>query len=132
MTDRVDDPTISDDDLLWRRIVNQPAWVSHNPDGSWRISSAAFIDRHTGEVSVHLARLTTQEKALVNRPDDGLAEINAGLPRSIDLVVAYDPTDDDPSHSLICPVKGGSISKSRARRLADAAQWLIKPKNIRE
>lgn len=130
MTQRVDDPTISNDDLLWRRIVNQPDWVKRNPDGSWRVSSAAFIDRYTGEVSVHLARLTTQEKALANRPDEGLAEISAGLPRSVDLIVVYDPTIDDSSHSLICPTKGGTISKSRARTLAEAARWLIKPKNI--
>jgi hypothetical protein len=131
MTERVDDPTINDDDLLWRRIVNKPEWVSHNSDGSWRVSSAAFIDRHTGEVSVHLARLTTQEKVLASRPDEGMVEIVAGLPRSLGLIVAYDPTDDDQSHSLICSPMGGSIKKSDARKLADAAGWLVLPKKIR-
>lgn len=133
MTQRVDDKTtISNDDLLWRRIVNKPEWVSRTEDGKWRVSSAAFIDRYTGEVSVHLAKLTTQEKALAGRSNEGLVEIVAALPRSIELIIAYDPKDDDQSHSLICPPSGGSISKSKARKLADAANWLVKPKDIRE
>jgi hypothetical protein len=132
MTERVDDPTINDDDLLWRRIVNKPEWVSRNSDGSWRVSSAAFIDRYTGEVSVHLARLTTQEKVLASRPDDGIVEIFAGLPRSLGLILVYDPTDNDQSHSLICSRIGGSIKKSDARKLADAARWLVKPRDLRE
>lgn len=133
MTERTDNPTItiSNDDLLWRRIVNQPEWVNRNSDGSWRVSSAAFIDRHTGQVSAHLARLTTQEKALAGRPDEGMIELIAGLPRSLGLIVAYDPKDEDPSHSLIYPPAGGAVSKSKARKLADAARWLVKPKDIR-
>jgi hypothetical protein len=131
MTERVDDPTINDDDLLWRRIVNKPEWISQNSDGSWRVSSAAFIDRYTGEISVHLARLTTQEKVLASRPDDGMVEIVAGLPRSLNLIVVYDPTEDDQSHSLICPPVGGNIKKNAARKLADDARWLVKPKDIR-
>lgn len=129
MTEREDAKTISDDDLLWRRIVNKPEWVNPN---TGRVSSAAFIDRYTGEVSVHLARLTTQEKALAGRPDDGLVKLVAGLPRSLDLIVAYDPKEDDPSPSLICSPTGSGISKSKARKLAEAAQeWLVKPKDLR-
>lgn len=130
MAERVDDPTISNDDLLWRRIVNQPEWISHNADGSWRVSSAAFLDRYTGEVSVHLARLTQQEQALAGRPDDGLVELVAGLPRALGLIVVYDP-QDDLSHSLICPRPGSAIGKGEARKLAAAARWLLKPKDIR-
>lgn len=133
MTQRIDDKnTISNDDLLWRRIVNKPQWFSCTEDGNCRVSSAAFIDRYTGEVSVHLARLTKQEKALAGRPDDGLVALSAAIPRANELIVAYDPKDDDPSHSLICSPSGSGISKSKARKLADAANWLVKPKDIRE
>jgi hypothetical protein len=61
-----------------------------------------------------------------------MVEVNAGLRRSLGLIVAYDPKNDDPSHSLICLPKGGAISKSKARKLAEAARWLVKPKDIRE
>ncbi|MGH9839319.1 MAG: hypothetical protein ACREEM_11105 [Blastocatellia bacterium] len=133
MIQRVDDTTtISNDDLLLRRIVNKPEWLSRNEDGSWRVSSAAFVDRYTGEVSIHLARLTTPENALAGRPDEGLVDLFAILPRSIGLIVVYDPKDDDPSHSLICAPSGSGVSKSKARKLADAARWLVKPKDIRE
>ncbi len=74
----------------------------------------------------------TQEKALAGRPDDGMVEIAAGLPRSLDLIVVYDPTKDDPSHCLIFSPVGGGIKKSAARKMADAARWLVKPKDIRE
>lgn len=132
MTVRIDDKEkICDNDSLWRRIVNMPQWVSRNEDGSCRLSSVAFIDRRTQEVSVHLARLTTLEKTLADRPDDGLVEIYARVPRSLGLIVASDPTDNDPSHSLICAPSGGKTSKSQARQMAAEATWLLKPKDYR-
>lgn len=133
MTRREDDKqVIRDRDWLWRRIVNVPQWVTNNGDGSWRVSSAAFRDGHTNEVSVHLARLTTREEALRDRLDDGLVELEAVVPRSIGLIVAFDPTENDQSHSLICAPSGGKISKMQARRMVDAARWLIRPATIRE
>ena len=122
MPDRVDVPTINDEDLLWRRIVNDPIWL----DDSGRVSSAAFLDRHTGRVSVHLAKLTTQQAALNGRPNDGLVEIPAGLPRRLEINVIYEPTDEDASHCVMCPV-----TKSKAKQLARSAQWLVKPLRIR-
>jgi hypothetical protein len=130
MPDRVDDPTINDEDMLWRRIVNDPTRVTYSDDG-WRVSSVAFIDRYTGRVSVHLAKLTSQQAALNDRPNEGLVEIAAGLPRRLGLIVDYDPTDEDESHCVIHPPGGGAISKSKARTLAQAAQWLVKPLRIR-
>jgi hypothetical protein len=133
MTLREDDKhVIRDRDSLWRRIVNVPQWITSNGDGSWRVSSAAFRDGHTSEVSVHLARLTTSEEALRDRPDDGLVELEAVVPRSIGLIVAFDPTENDQSHSLICAPSGGKINKTQARRMVDAARWLIRPETIRE
>lgn len=141
MAQRVDDSSISNDDLLWRRIVNNPIWWKRdeqgNPvrdiNGSPCLSSAAFLDGYTGEVSVHLARLTTQEKALSARPDNGLVEISAAIPRSVNHIVTLDPTEEDESHSLICPSEALSKSgrKMAARKMSEAARWLLFPESLR-
>lgn len=126
-------PAIDDDDLLWRRIVNVPQWIKELPDGSYRVSSAAFKDGYTGQVSVHLAKLTTQKKALADHPEKGLVEILVGLPRSLGHSVIYDPTDDDASHCVICPPEN-QTEKTRnrdARKMAEAARWLVYPLSIR-
>lgn len=133
MAEGNDSPIITDDDLLWRRIVNVPQWIKELPHGGHRVSSAAFKDGHTGEVSVHLAKLTTQERALAQHPEKGLVEIVVSLPRSLGHSVVYDPADNDPSHSLICPPQN-QTEKTRnrdARKMAEAARWLIFPLDIR-
>jgi hypothetical protein len=133
MTQRVDDKTISDEDILWRRIANVPQLIKPLPGGAYRVSSAAFKDGVDGEVSVHLARLTSQEKALADHPEKGLVEIVASLPRSLGHIVVSDPEIDDPSHALICPPKDQS-SKSRlrdARKMAEESRWLVYPLSIR-
>ena len=133
MTERDDLSTINDEDPLWRRIVNVPQWIKELPDGSYRVSSAAFKDGRTGEVSVHLAKLTTQGKALAQHPEKGLVEIVVNLPRSLGHSVVYDPTDDDPSHCLICPPQN-QTEKTRnrdARKMAEAVRWLVYPLAIR-
>ncbi len=133
MAERDNSPIINDDDLLWRRIVNVPQWVKQLPDGSFRVSSAAFKDGYTGEISVHLAKLTTQEKALAAHTEKGLVEILVSLPRALGHSVVYDPTEDDDSHSLICPPQN-QTEKTRnrdARKMAEAAHWLVYPLAIR-
>jgi hypothetical protein len=133
MTQDVDHPTIDDDDLLWRRIPNLPHMIKKLPDGTYRPSSAAFKDGLDGEVSVHLAKLTTKEKALADHPEKGLVEIAASLPRSLDHSVTYDPTPEDPSHTVIIPPQNKS-KKTRLRdaeKMALAARWLVHPLSIR-
>lgn len=125
MSDDIDDLTINDEDMLWRRIKNDPNWVTEE-DGGWRVSSVAFIDRHTGKVSVHLAKRTSQQAALKGLPDEGLVEIPARLPIHLEINVIYEPTDADKSHCVMYP-----ITKGKARQLALAAEWLVKPLRIR-
>lgn len=134
MTQRVDDKTtISNDDLLWRRISNVPQLIKELPDGTYRVSSAAFKDGINGEVSVHLARLTTQENALADHPEKGLIEIAASLPRSLGHIIVYDPEPDDPSHSLICPPDNQTRNtrNADARKMAEGSRWLVYPLSIR-
>jgi hypothetical protein len=127
MTERLDDPSIGDGDLLWRRIIPSPLWVLPQPDGSYRVSSAAFIDNHTGEVSVALAALTTPERLLEAYPSFSLTEVPAGAARALGYRIVRDPTPDDPAHALICPPPGRSKHqrKADARRLASLARWVV-------
>jgi hypothetical protein len=128
MPQREDDPTISDNDFLWRRIVNNPHMTKVDSEGKLRPSSAAFLDGYTGEVSVHLARLTTLEKVLLDKPKVGVVEINAGYPRSLDHKIVRDPTETDPSHTLICPPdKSPKQRKIDARLMAAHSRWLQYP-----
>lgn len=126
-------PAIHDNDTLWRRIVNVPQWIKELPDGSYRVSSAAFKDGYTGQVSVHLAKLTSQEKALADHPEKGLVEILVSVPRLLGHSVVYDPTDDDVSHCVICPPENQpEKTKNRdARKMAESARWLVYPLSIR-
>ncbi len=134
MPDRVDDPSITDDEALWRRITPRPTLIVEGEDGKPRPSSGAFIDRETGEVSVHRAKLTTLEQVLTGHPGVGVAEINAGLPRSLGHALVPDPTEDDPSHALICPPPsaGTGRRKTDARRMATAATWVFPPPSVSE
>jgi hypothetical protein len=119
MPQREDDPSITDDEVLWRRII--PSWIHREPGGKVRPGSVAFLDRLSGELSVHIASLTTPEQALKDRPDDSLVAIPAGYPRSLGFAIVRDPKPDDPSHALICPSPKGA----RASKLAEKATWVV-------
>jgi len=113
---RLDDPTIPDDALLWRRVP--PDQVKPLADGGFRVSSAAFRDK-TGELSVHVASLTDGERALGGYPLYSLAQLSASVPRSLGFSVSRDPLPNDNSHALICP----KASKGHASKLAQSCTW---------
>jgi hypothetical protein len=127
MTERTDDLTIGDGDLLWRRIIPSPLWVLPQADGTYRLSSAAFLDNHTGEVSVSLAALSTPEKVLSAYTNFSLVELRAGVARALGYRLVRDPTPEDPSHALICPPPDRSKNqrKADARRMAAEARWVV-------
>jgi hypothetical protein len=120
MPPRVDDRSIADDEILWRRII--PEWLCREADGTIRPGKVAFIDRLSGEVSVHIASILGDPNlALRGRPADSLAAIKAGHPRSLGLAVVRDPKPDDPSHALLCP----SPTPGKARQIAKQAVWVV-------
>jgi len=120
MPTRVDDPSIGDHEVLWRRI--HPHQIIQEPDGTWRPGSFAFIDNTAAhELSVHIAALSTPTLALQGYVDQSLVAIVAGSARSLGYAIVRDPTPDDPSHAVICP----SPNKSHARILAKSATWVV-------
>ncbi len=127
MHEYADDPTISDDEELWRRI--RPLWVIRdNNQGGWRPTSQAFHDHPDGSpMSVFLASVM---QAAQRPPTDAvrghegfhLAAITAGLARSLDQRVVRDPQEDEPAHGSVVGQK-----KRACRKLAKAATWVIPP-----
>lgn len=117
---RADDPSIADEEILWRRVAE--AHILSNPStGGARPSSAVFC---TDEMSVHIASLTSTPAVLRNYPGFRIAALCARDVRAEGLIIVRDPTPDAASHALICRNEGGRISKSQAKRLANRATWV--------
>src|SRR3712207_348243 len=116
MQPRIDDPSITDDEILWRRVRSD--WTT-TKGGVFRPSSQTFKDRLSFELSVHIASLTSVETIRANFPGEGIVAVTAGMVRSLgDYKLVRDPIvndpriPDDPSHALICPApnKGSAAS----------------------
>lgn len=119
----VDDLSIKDEEVLWRRI--RPEWIQ-TIDGVTRPTGQAFKDRLSGELSTYIANLADVERILAMYPDDSLVSITAGFVRSFGYAIVHDPIlndpvlPDEPSHALICPAPKGSAASQMARQ----AQWV--------
>ena len=118
---RVDDGSISDDERLCRRLI--PGWIVWDGPGAPRCSSAAFVDRHTGEVSVFRASMTTPDAVLRDHPEDSVGEIETRVPRGLGYKVVPDPDPGDPgaAHAVICP----KASKSHAKTMAQQTRLTV-------
>lgn len=94
---------ISDDDVLYRRIV--PMHIK--PDGT--ISSSAYMNRRKKpdcEISVDLARLCSgpgETRSREGKSGFGVGELVARLPRckEVGMDVRHAPLDGNETHSLI-------------------------------
>lgn len=128
---RPDDPSISDDAELWRRIP--PKWIVRDENrGRHRPTSAAFgNDRHGGPMSVFLAAIMSEAG---RGPDDALtghegyfpAAFTAGFARSQAQSVVHDPLPEEPAHGLVC----GKKSKRVRTAFAKAAKWVRGPDGL--
>lgn len=131
MPDRVDDGSVRNEEVLLRRLL--PDWVERDVSGRVRPTSLAFIDRRSGELSVHRQHLTTEAFVVRNHPTHGIASFPAVAARTEGFVVVADPIaneaddDDDPSHALVIPPPGASPSrvKTLARKLAHRADMTV-------
>lgn len=113
-----DDPTIGDDTVLWRRAGTGPCGITTDASGVLSVSSAVFL---TEEMSVHIADLADAADITAKYPAYRLVAITAGLVRENGCVVVRDPTADDASHALVVRPDGRKLSKSQAKRIAQAA-----------
>ena len=119
-----DDPTISGDERLLRRI--HPSHVNWDDSGDPNISSAAFKDP---ELSVNLSSVMLETgrvpgDAIRGYAGFGLAAITAADARSQQQAVARDPLPEEPAHGVVYgPKKRGGVST----KLRDAAQWVVIP-----
>lgn len=119
MPEHEDDPSVGNDELLWRRVL--PEWIHRDDKGNCRPQSLVFVDRLSGELSVHIARLTTLEEVVNQRPRDSVVQIKAGDARSLGYAIVAVPTSEDCSHALVCP----SPTKRHAKLLARSAVWVL-------
>jgi hypothetical protein len=117
-SERVDDSTVADDEVLWRRI--HPTWIVLK-EGKETLSSAAFKDE---ELSVHIASLTTRDAVLARYPRHRLSAFTAGQARREGFIVLRDPIPEDVSHALVLPREKptrGDLAR-QARKLRDLAR----------
>lgn len=124
----VDDPSIANDAVLWRRI--HPTWkVRDDNSGGWRVTSAAFDDSRDGSpLSVLLAAVVRESgrgpaDVLSGFTGYFLASLTAGDARRCGQGIARTPEPDEPAHASVF----GRKTKSIKRKLADAAGWIIGP-----
>lgn len=119
----VNDQTIGDEEVLWRRISQEALRVDPATGEVARRSDGAF---RTKELSVHIAALTTKELVLAKYPAARLVGFAAGAVRSLGLIVARDPTPDDPSHAIVArgDDPGARLTNAQARELNKVANWV--------
>ena len=121
------DPAISDNARLWRRI--HPLWYQVDAvPGKRRLTSAAFDDSpDRSPMSVVLAdhpdAPQSDAECLSLFAGYGLAELSAGSARRQNQRVAHTPTRDEPAHGSVI----GKKTKSVKNALRDYAVLLIEP-----
>lgn len=127
---RVDDPSIEDEDRLWRRISPQHIVMDHN-SGRERPSSAAFTDsrRTQTPMSVYIEKLViesgrTHEDVMGRYPEQSLVVFPAAIPRSLGLGVAKEADPEYPEETAHGVVFGEKTRPVR-RQLATASEWLL-------
>lgn len=132
MAEEQDDPTITDECRLLRRIPAQPnAFIRWDANrGRWGISSQAFRNhRRHNAFSVNLESvLITEglplESVLADPARYALASIRAQQARERGQTIQRKPEPDDSSHAHVT----GDKPKSVQQELASLAEWVIPPK----
>lgn len=73
---QVDDETILDSDVLWRRVPDWPHFIAFDKlRGHYRVTSSAFDDDRDGDpMSVFLAKDTSAESVLSGHEGFGIAD----------------------------------------------------------
>lgn len=123
----VNDPSISDEADLWRRI--SPEWIILDENlGRQRVTSKAFQNLEGDNLSVLLEQIVretgrTADDVLENLSGYSLAAVTAGQARALGQGVVRAPEPDEPAHCHMVGKKG----KGTRKKLASAARWVIPP-----
>lgn len=127
MLDRehVDDETIQDGDLLWRRVPDTPSFLAFDGKlGHYRVASSAFDDdRDDDPMSVFVARSTSLEIVLRGHEGFGVIAFSAGFARSQGQAVYFSPDDGPRGHAKVAGPKTGRVRRAFAR----VARWVRRP-----
>lgn len=127
------DPSISNEEDLLRRIPPWHFFTDSNLGGLVRPSSAAFEDDDDGDpMSVYLSSVLVAEQrepnsVLTGHQGFGLASITAGLARECNQTVHPDPLPDETSHAVVCGDKESGKKKAVKRKFAQGAKWVVAP-----
>jgi hypothetical protein len=120
-----DDPSISDDTALYRRIDPRYHLVWDENRGCRRVTSGALsgleMSVALGDALVELGR--SPETLLDRYPDQYLITFPARAARERGQAVRRDPVDDEHAHGLVI----GKKNLSCRRTLLQAARWVVAP-----
>lgn len=130
----VDDETISNDTLLYRRVLNQPdppvsqiVWDSNQ--ACWRPSSIAFCDHKDGSaMSIAIDDTLKKEglepdSLLIGHENFSLATFPAIVARNKAQGIIRNPLKNDPAHGEVF----GNKTSSVRRALAKGSKWYKAP-----
>jgi hypothetical protein len=122
------DASISDDEILWRRVLaDDPAHVKKDPvTGEPRPNSGAF--RSSKEItSVGIASLTTIDDFLASYPRHSIVGITARAVREAGCMLVRDRIENEGQEHIhiVASRADGILTGGEARKLADRAQWVL-------
>jgi hypothetical protein len=125
MTDSTpnNDPAISDEVILWRRVHPEQLVFNSNLN-EMRPTSQSFQNTSGSDgMSVNIASETTIEETLHGYEDHFIVSLEVGIVRSLNQGVIRKPLPDNPAHSEVT----GKKTKSIKKRLSDASMWVVPP-----
>ena len=134
--DLPDDPTVSDDETLWRRLPsrhNLRDWYEEI-DGQWRPTSVAFLDNRnaTHSLSAYVSSETDLDRLKLDFPGWNIAGFLAEVPRAYNHSIQREPDQGYDSHVVITPPseqwgkenRKKTLRKTAARAMAKSSQWV--------
>lgn len=121
----VDDLSIADDTIVWRRI---PPWhVKNEGDNTFRPSSAAFEDSPGGDpMSVILSSDGTIARAMQGHKGFLLVGVRMCDARELRLGIVRAPLPEEPAHAKLF----GPKTRAVRRQLAKRCEWVIMPPRV--
>jgi hypothetical protein len=117
------DPSISDEVVLWRRV--HPDQIVHNNNlNEMRPTSQAFQNTSGSDgMSVNIADETTTEDTLRGFEDHFVVSLGVGFVRGLNQGVVRKPLEENPAHAEVI----GKKTKSVKKKLSDASSWVVSP-----